>query len=82
MDPVQESRRSLLLAPLLAVLPAALADTASASPLNPAQTIIQLHGGMGMTQELPATRLNKRLMMVEFEYGDAAWHARQLLRAA
>ncbi len=47
-----------------------------------AETIIQLHGGMGMTQELPATRLNKRLMMAEFDYGDAAWHARQLLRAA
>ena len=42
MDPVQESRRSLLLAPLLAALPAALADTALATPLNPAQTMIQL----------------------------------------
>ncbi len=47
-----------------------------------AETIIQLHGGMGMTQELPATRLNKRLMMAEFDYGDAAWHAHRLLRAA
>ena len=47
-----------------------------------AETIIQLHGGMGMTQELPATRMNKRLLMAEFDYGDAAWHARQLLRAA
>lgn len=45
-----------------------------------AEKIIQLHGGMGMTEELPATRLNKRLVMVEFEYGDTAWHARQLLR--
>ncbi len=47
-----------------------------------AETIIQLHGGMGMTEELPATRLNKRLLMAEFEYGDAALHARRLLRAA
>lgn len=47
-----------------------------------AETIIQLHGGMGMTQELPATRLNKRLIMAEFDYGDAAWHAHRLLRAA
>ena len=47
-----------------------------------AETIIQLHGGMGMTQELPVTRLNKRLLMAEFDYGDAPWHARQLLRAA
>ena len=44
-----------------------------------AEKIIQLHGGMGMTEELPATRLNKRLMMAEFEFGDAAWHARKLL---
>ncbi len=42
MDPIQESRRSLLLAPLLAALPAAFADTAWATPLNPAQTIIRL----------------------------------------
>ena len=35
-----------------------------------------------MTEELPATRMNKRLLMAEFEYGDAAWHARQLLRPA
>jgi len=47
-----------------------------------AEKIIQLHGGMGMTEELPATHLNKRLVMVEFEYGDTAWHARQLLRDA
>ena len=42
MDPIQESRRGLLLAPLLAALPAALAGTALASPLDPAQTIIRL----------------------------------------
>ena len=47
-----------------------------------AETVIQLHGGMGMTQELPASRLNKRLLMVEFEYGDAVWHGSQLLQAA
>ena len=42
MDPIQESRRSVLLPPLLAALPAALADAASASPLDPAQSIIRL----------------------------------------
>ena len=41
MDPVQESRRTLLMAPLLAALPAALASAASASPLDPAQTIVR-----------------------------------------
>ena len=47
-----------------------------------AETIIQLHGGMGLTEELPVTRLNKRLMMAEWEYGDATWHANRLLRNA
>jgi len=41
MDPIQPGRRDLLLAPLLAALPMALASTASASPLDPAQTIIR-----------------------------------------
>ena len=43
--------------------------------------VIQLHGGMGMTEELPATRLAKRLLMVEFEYGDSAFHEARLLAA-
>ena len=42
MDPIQPGRHDLLAAPLLAVLPMALASTALASPLNPAQTIIPL----------------------------------------
>lgn len=40
-DPVQASRRDLLLAPLAAALPLALMRAASASPLDPAQTIIE-----------------------------------------
>ncbi len=35
-----------------------------------AEAAIQLHGGMGMTPELPATRLAQRLLAAEFEYGD------------
>jgi alkylation response protein AidB-like acyl-CoA dehydrogenase len=35
-----------------------------------AETAIQLHGGMGMTAELPATRLARRLLCAEFEHGD------------
>ena len=43
--------------------------------LNPvarraAEASIQLHGGMGMTAELPATRLARRLIVAEFENGD------------
>ena len=44
-----------------------------------AAAVIQLHGGMGMTEELPATRLNKRLLMLEFEYGDGASQEAALL---
>lgn len=39
MEP--NSRRDLLLAPLLAALPLALTQAAAASPLDPAQTIIR-----------------------------------------
>jgi alkylation response protein AidB-like acyl-CoA dehydrogenase len=35
-----------------------------------AEGSIQLHGGMGMTAELPAARLARRLLCAEFEQGD------------
>lgn len=38
------------------------------------ETAIQLHGGMGMTQELEAARLARRLVAAEFEYGSSAVH--------
>lgn len=44
-----------------------------------AESAIQCHGGMGMTEELPANRLCKRLMMAEFEYGSRVFHASRLL---
>jgi alkylation response protein AidB-like acyl-CoA dehydrogenase len=44
-----------------------------------ATTAIQLHGGMGVTEELHATRLVKRLLMSAFEYGDGAFHADHLV---
>lgn len=44
-----------------------------------AESAIQCHGGMGMTEELPANRLCKRLMMAEFEYGNRVFHASRLL---
>ena len=40
-----------------------------------AHTVIQTHGGMGMTEDLWATRLNKRIMMSNLEYGDGQFHA-------
>lgn len=39
-----------------------------------AQSAIQLHGGMGMTEDLKAARLAKRVLMADFEYGDRHFH--------
>lgn len=44
-----------------------------------AEAAIQCHGGMGMTEELPAIRLCKRLMMADFEYGNRVFQAARLL---
>jgi alkylation response protein AidB-like acyl-CoA dehydrogenase len=46
-----------------------------------AEASIQCHGGMGMTDALPATRLARRIMMAEHEFGDRVFHARRLLAA-
>ena len=43
-----------------------------------AHMVIQTHGGMGMTEELWATRLNKRILMANFEFGDGQYQ-RELL---
>lgn len=40
-----------------------------------AQAAIQLHGGMGVTDELPAAHYAKRLTMIDFQLGDADHHA-------
>jgi len=42
---------------------------------------IQLHGGMGMTEELGVTRYNKRLIQSGFDLGDAMLHAEKLAEA-
>ena len=47
-----------------------------------AQEAIQCHGGMGMTEALPAIRLARRVMMAEFEYGDRTFQAKRLLADA
>lgn len=38
------------------------------------QQAIQLHGGMGMTDELKIGHYVKRAMAIEVEWGDADWH--------
>ena len=39
-----------------------------------AKEAVQLHGGMGVTNELPAAHYAKRLTMIDFWLGDADWH--------
>ena len=40
---------------------------------------IQLHGGIGMTMELPIGHYFKRLTAIGLSYGDATWHRRRYL---
>lgn len=43
-----------------------------------AQSVIQLHGGMGMTQETMAARMASRLVANAFRFGDVHSHAKAL----
>lgn len=38
------------------------------------QNAVQLHGGMGMTDELPIGHYFKRATVIESEFGNAGWH--------
>jgi alkylation response protein AidB-like acyl-CoA dehydrogenase len=46
------------------------------------EAAIQLHGGMGVTDELPAAHYAKRLTMIDFWLGDAEHHLARFARAA
>lgn len=61
-------RRTLCLAKV------SLAETARAC----AEAAIQMHGGMGLSEEVLATRLAQRLIASEFRYGDRLSHAARL----
>ena len=45
------------------------------------QAAIQLHGGMGVTDEMPASHYAKRLTMIDFWLGDTAHHVERFGRA-
>jgi len=47
-----------------------------------AQAAIQLHGGMGMSEETLAARLAQRLITNEYRYGDRLFHAKALGHSA
>ncbi len=44
------------------------------------QAAVQLHGGMGMTDELPVGHYFKRLTMIDRQFGDRDHHLRRLAR--
>jgi alkylation response protein AidB-like acyl-CoA dehydrogenase len=43
------------------------------------QQAIQLHGGMGMTDELAVGHYFKRLTAIDILFGDSAWQRRQFV---
>ncbi len=43
-----------------------------------AEAAIQLHGGIGMTQEYPVGQVLLRLLVLETLFGETDWHARRL----
>ena len=43
------------------------------------QQAVQLHGGMGVTNELPAAHHFKRLTMIELTLGDSDHHLRRFM---
>ena len=43
------------------------------------QQAVQLHGGMGVTNELPAAHLFKRLAAIELTLGDTDHHLRRFI---
>jgi alkylation response protein AidB-like acyl-CoA dehydrogenase len=62
----------------LRVMKLALAESARAC----AESAIQMHGGMGVSEEVLATRLAQRLITSEFRYGDRLTLAARLLAPA
>ena len=53
---------------------AAAKYTIGTSGIRVAEEAIQMHGGIGMTQELHAAQAAKRLMMIDHQLGDADHH--------
>ena len=42
------------------------------------ENAIQLHGGMGMTDEMPISHYFKRLVLIDSQFGDAGHHLREM----
>lgn len=46
------------------------------------QGAVQLHGGMGMTEELAVGHYFRRATLIETQFGPASWHLRRVARLA
>jgi alkylation response protein AidB-like acyl-CoA dehydrogenase len=46
------------------------------------QQAVQLHGGMGVTDELPVSHAFKRLLAIETSLGDTEHHLEQFIAAS
>lgn len=46
------------------------------------QGAVQLHGGMGMTEELAVGHYMRRATLIESQFGGVAWHLRRVARIA
>jgi hypothetical protein len=42
------------------------------------QNAVQLHGGIGMTEEYAVGHFFRRVMVIEHLFGDTAWHLDKL----
>lgn len=81
----EESRSMMIVATLrLADEPAARAKAVSGAKhligrhaRMVGQRAVQLHGGMGMTEEMSVGHYFKRLTMIEMMLGDSAWHLKR-----
>jgi alkylation response protein AidB-like acyl-CoA dehydrogenase len=71
----QHARAAPDLRRTLRLMKVALAETARVC----AEGAIQMHGGMGVSEEVLATRMAQRLIASEFRYGDRMTHASRLL---
>lgn len=69
-------------APVRALAAAAAKVRAGRAGRFVGQQAVQLHGGMGMTQELAIGQYMKRLMMIDMAYGNADHHQQRFARLA
>ena len=46
------------------------------------ENAVQLHGGMGMTDEMPISHYFKRLVLIDSQFGDAEHHLREMAGTA